>query len=219
MSQALFIYMETVPWTSFNAVSFCCSLCKTHLISLLTSALGWHSQKWCSQKIHWLKVCLSRALLPPPRIPRVVWADLLIPGWVDGGFIRGICASSPGATVSSAGVWEEPPLWSHLLASPLLGSSQGAGLEGGCTGFSHLVGETLVVLNSCLCRNKGGSGGDGVLQEETENVHDSPWGQRMLGRRDELPQYICIPRNCLNISSLPCCVTLFQRLLLFLVAF
>lgn len=106
-----------------------------------------------------------------------------------------------------------------LLASPLLGSSQGAGLEGGCTGFPYLAGETLVVLNSCLCRNKGGSGGDGVLHEETEYVHDSPWGQRMLGRRDELPQYICIPRNCLNISSLPCCVTLFQKLLLFLVAF
>lgn len=28
---------------------------------------------------------------------------------------------------------------------------------------SCLVGETLVVLNSCLCRNKGSNGGDGIL--------------------------------------------------------
>lgn len=68
--------------------------------------------------------------------------------------------------MSSAEVWEEPPLWSHLLALPLLGSSPAAGLEGRCTGrfpTSCLVGETLVVLNSCLYRNKGGGGGDGVL--------------------------------------------------------
>ncbi|KAI1234535.1 hypothetical protein IHE44_0003590 [Lamprotornis superbus] len=33
---------------------------------------------------------------------RVVWADWQIPVWVDGGSIRGISASSPGATVSPA---------------------------------------------------------------------------------------------------------------------
>lgn len=33
------------------------------------------------------------------------------------------------------------------------------------------LGETLV--NSCLCRNKGGSGGDGVSYEEAKQVHDS----------------------------------------------
>jgi len=80
---------------------------------------------------------------------------------VDVGFIRQMSRSSPGASLPLAGVQEKAHLWPHLLALPLLGSNPLAGLERGCRSFPPLAGETLVVVNSCFCRNDGGSGGGG----------------------------------------------------------
>lgn len=100
---------------------------------------------------------------------------------------RDLCQQPRTHSVTSCGVRGASPV-SHLLALPLLGSSQAAGLEGGCTGFPHLVllgkpqwcwipasVKTEVAVEVM------------VLKEETEQVHDSPWGWRMPGRRDELP--------------------------------
>lgn len=43
---------------------------------------------------------------------------------------------------------------------------------------SRLVGENLEVLNSCLCRNKGGNGGDGVCPP-TAHGDRQCWGEGM----------------------------------------
>lgn len=131
---------------------------------------------------------------------------------------RDLC-QQPRSTVSPAVVWESLPCVTSAGIAPLgiqSGSRAGGRVHRILT--SCLAGETSVVLNSCLCRNRGGSGGDGFEGRDRTGWRQ-PIGMENAREKGWVTMMYCTPRNSLNISSLPCCVTLFQKLLLFLVAF
>lgn len=136
----------------------------TSLYAFLTPALGWYSQKYVVQKyIHSKHASVLLYCFPLWFLQ--LWGLTCWPlhVWISASSDRQISSSSPGARVLSAGE-TQPVVTSAGTAPPGIQPPSRAGERLQRFPISCLVGENSAVLNSCLCRNDGGSrrGGDSI---------------------------------------------------------